>query len=95
MADEKFLTVPEVVDILGLGTGNRKEFSPQTAGDKEPRTAGAGKATVYRWIKSGELKAINLGGVAGFRIRESDLNAFILSREVRTEVTKLLEKQTA
>lgn len=95
MSDEQYLTVAEVVDILGLGTGTRKEFSPKTAGSEEPRTAGAGKATVYRWIKNGELKAISLGGVAGYRIRKSDLDAFILAREVKTEVSKLLEKRSA
>ena len=33
--------------------------------------------TVRRWIKGGALPARNLGGKAGYRIRESDLNAFL------------------
>jgi excisionase family DNA binding protein len=33
--------------------------------------------TVRRWIKAGSLAATNLGGKAGYRIREADLNAFL------------------
>ena len=33
--------------------------------------------TVRRWIKRGSLPAMNLGGKAGYRIREADLNAFL------------------
>ena len=33
--------------------------------------------TVRRWIKGGELPAMNIGGKAGYRIRQADLDAFI------------------
>jgi excisionase family DNA binding protein len=36
--------------------------------------------TVRNWIKSGELAAIDLGGRAGYRISEVDLNAFLQKR---------------
>ena len=36
--------------------------------------------TVRRWIKGRELPATDLGGKAGYRIRESDLTAFLERR---------------
>jgi excisionase family DNA binding protein len=36
--------------------------------------------TVRRWIKSGVLPATNLGGKAGYRIREVDLERFLEQR---------------
>lgn len=37
--------------------------------------------TVRRWIKNGQLAALDLGGrKSGYRIRQSDLDAFILRR---------------
>jgi len=36
--------------------------------------------TVRRWIKAGQLPATDLGGKAGYRIRESDLAAFLERR---------------
>jgi excisionase family DNA binding protein len=33
--------------------------------------------TVRRWLKSGQLLGRNFGGRTGYRIRESDLNAFL------------------
>lgn len=33
--------------------------------------------TVRRWIRQGRLVAHNLGGKAGYRIRRSDLQAFL------------------
>ena len=33
--------------------------------------------TVRRWLKSGQLPGRNFGGRTGYRIRESDLNAFL------------------
>ena len=38
--------------------------------------------TVRRWIRSGELKAVPLGHRTGYRITESDLDAFIQSRKL-------------
>lgn len=37
------------------------------------------EATVRRWIKSGELRAIDIG--KGWRIAESDLERFLEARE--------------
>lgn len=37
--------------------------------------------TVRRWIKSGELRAINLGGRAGYRITEEAYRQFLRERE--------------
>ena len=36
--------------------------------------------TVRNWIKSGELPAIDLGGRAGYRISQRDLDAFLDKR---------------
>ena len=36
--------------------------------------------TVRRWIREGQLPGVLLGRKAGYRIRESDLNAFLESR---------------
>lgn len=33
--------------------------------------------TVRRWLRSGELKGYDLGGKAGWRVKPSDLEAFI------------------
>jgi excisionase family DNA binding protein len=39
--------------------------------------------TVRQWVRNGELKAIDLGGRAGFRISESALQKFIQDREIK------------
>jgi len=36
--------------------------------------------TIRQWIRNGELGAIDLGGRAGYRIREQDLDRFIQER---------------
>src|ERR1700730_2229879 len=33
--------------------------------------------TIQRWIRSGRLPAVDLGGSAGYRIREEDLEALL------------------
>ncbi len=33
--------------------------------------------TVRRWLKAGRLKGQNFGGRMGWRVKESDLNAFL------------------
>jgi len=38
-------------------------------------------ATVWRWLKSGRMKGINLSGQSGWRVRESEVNAFIARLE--------------
>jgi excisionase family DNA binding protein len=35
--------------------------------------------TVRNWIRTGKLSAINLGGSAGYRVSQSDLDAFLRS----------------
>ena len=37
--------------------------------------------TVREWITSGQLAAIELGGRTGYRITETDLEAFMLKRK--------------
>jgi len=37
--------------------------------------------TVRKWIKSGELRAIKLGGPAGYRISQSAYDQFLRERE--------------
>ena len=41
--------------------------------------------TVRRWLKSGQLAGRNFGGRTGYRIRESDLNAFLATPGVGEE----------
>lgn len=36
--------------------------------------------TVRRWIREGQLPGVLLGRKAGYRIRESDINAFLEDR---------------
>ncbi|MFP4636418.1 MAG: helix-turn-helix domain-containing protein [Nitriliruptoraceae bacterium] len=42
--------------------------------------------TVYRLIKSGELPALRVG--KNYRIRESDLEAYLATGEIRADETK-------
>jgi len=51
---------------------------------------GASEGTVRGWIKSGELKAIRFDGRLGFRIRRSDLEAFLSKRTMTGEVARRL-----
>jgi excisionase family DNA binding protein len=37
--------------------------------------------TVRRWLRTGELRGVLLGRKAGYRIRASDLEAFLAERE--------------
>jgi excisionase family DNA binding protein len=39
--------------------------------------------TVRRWIRRGELEAIDLQGPAGYRINQSELNRFIRGRATK------------
>jgi len=41
------------------------------------------RATVRTWIKTGELVAITLGGSAGYRITQSDLEEFLRKRRAQ------------
>jgi len=42
--------------------------------------------TVYRLIKSGQLAAVRVG--KNYRIRESDVDAYLADRSVRVEVSE-------
>lgn len=39
--------------------------------------------TVRRWIRSGEIEAIDLAGPAGYRISQAELNRFIRERATK------------
>jgi excisionase family DNA binding protein len=43
--------------------------------------------SVRRWIRSGELVALDLGGAAGYRIAQSELDRFIRERLTRRKDT--------
>lgn len=37
--------------------------------------------TVRRWLRTGALRGVHVGGQSGYRIRERDLEEFLRSRE--------------
>jgi excisionase family DNA binding protein len=39
--------------------------------------------TVRRWLRTGVLRGVNMGGKGGYRIRERDLREFLHSKENR------------
>lgn len=41
----------------------------------------ANEKTIRRWIKDGRLPAVNLGHRMGYRIREADLDQFLVARQ--------------
>jgi excisionase family DNA binding protein len=46
------------------------------------RRLGVNEDTARRWLRAGKLRGISLGaGKAGYRVRESDLEAFLKARE--------------
>jgi excisionase family DNA binding protein len=51
---------------------------------------GMSEETVWRWIRSGQLSAIRLGGVAGYRIRETALEGFLATRQTSTTLARQL-----
>ncbi len=58
MAEERWLTVEEIVDTLKVH-----------------------EQTVRRWLRDGELRGVLLGRKAGYRVRESDFEAFLEARD--------------
>ena len=48
-------------------------FSAEEVGEK----LRVHKVTVHRWIRSGRLPAVNLGGTSGYRIRGSDVETLL------------------
>jgi excisionase family DNA binding protein len=51
--------------------------------EEAARRLGVTPPTVLRWVKSGELRAIRLGGKAGWRVSAADLQEFVDSRANR------------
>ena len=51
--------------------------------DNIAKTLGVNRDTVRRWLRTGALKAVYVGGRTGYRIRESDLEAFLRARQNR------------
>jgi excisionase family DNA binding protein len=49
--------------------------------------------TVRRWLRSGELTGHNLGGKAGYRVRERDFEAFLDARYERPDIRRDEEAQ--
>ncbi|MGO8947108.1 MAG: helix-turn-helix domain-containing protein [Ktedonobacterales bacterium] len=47
--------------------------------------------TVRRWIRSGELQAVDLGGPAGYRIRQAELDRFITRHLTQEEGNTMME----
>ena len=39
--------------------------------------------SVRRWVRSGGIQAINLGGPLGYRIAEAELQRFLMARRAR------------
>ena len=58
MANEQWLTVEDIVDLLKVH-----------------------EQTVRRWLREGHLRGVLLGRKAGYRVRASDLEAFLAARD--------------
>jgi excisionase family DNA binding protein len=58
---------------------------PEIAGE-----VGVTEETVWRWIRSGKLQAVRLGGASGYRIKRSRLEAFIAARETGGRIAQQL-----
>jgi len=54
--------------------------APYLTVEEVARQLGVNPETVRRWIRSGELNALSLGGPAGYRIPKSELDRFIRER---------------
>jgi excisionase family DNA binding protein len=51
--------------------------------DNIAKTLGVNRDTVRRWLRTGALNGVYVGGRTGYRIRESDLENFLRARENR------------
>lgn len=49
------------------------------------RLLGVHEDTVRRWLRSGQLKGRRFGGKTGYRIRRTDLDAFLIGDEDGSE----------
>jgi excisionase family DNA binding protein len=72
-----------------VGRGSRKGWTGRQAGDRlltvaeVAATMRVSNMTVYRLIKSGDLAALRVG--KNYRIRESDVDAYLSDRSVQVE----------
>ena len=72
-----------------MGRGSRKGWAGRQAGDRlltvaeVAATMRVSNMTVYRLIKTGELPALRVG--KNYRIRESDVDAYLADRSVQVE----------
>ena len=72
-----------------MGRGSRKGWTGRQAGDRlltvaeVAATMRVSNMTVYRLIKAGELAALRVG--KNYRIRESDVDAYLADRSVQVE----------
>jgi excisionase family DNA binding protein len=72
-----------------VGRGSRKGWTGRQAGDRlltvaeVAATMRVSNMTVYRLIKTGELPALRVG--KNYRIRESDVDAYLENRSVQVE----------
>lgn len=51
---------------------------------------GAHEQTVREWIRRGELKASKLGSRVGYRIKQSDYDAFLAKRTLADAISRRL-----
>ena len=51
---------------------------------------GANEQTVREWIKRGELTASKFGSQIGYRIKQSDYDAFLARRTLTSAISKQL-----
>ena len=72
-----------------MGRASRKGWTGRQAGDRlltvaeVAATMRVSNMTVYRLIKAGELAALRVG--KNYRIRESDVDAYLAERSVQVE----------
>jgi excisionase family DNA binding protein len=72
-----------------VGRGSRTGWTGRQAGDRlltvaeVAATMRVSNMTVYRLIKTGELPALRVG--KNYRIRESDVDAYLADRSVQVE----------
>ena len=72
-----------------MGRGSRTGWAGRQAGDRlltvaeVAATMRVSNMTVYRLIKTGELPALRVG--KNYRIRESDVDAYLADRSVQVE----------
>lgn len=51
---------------------------------------GANEQTVREWIKRGDLKAAKFGSQIGYRIKQSEYDAFLTRRTLKSAISRQL-----